>query len=63
MKLRMHKCKEITELISYRNEHKIGFLQECAIKMHTFICPYCLAFKKNNDQIRHLMRQFKQEDQ
>lgn len=62
MKQRMHKCKEITELISYRNEHKIGFRQECAIKMHTFICPYCRAFERNNAKLRTLLNQFKQKD-
>lgn len=58
----MRKCKEITELISYSNEHKLIFSQKCAIKMHLLFCPYCKAFKKNNDQLRILMHQFKSRD-
>ncbi|MDO4698757.1 MAG: zf-HC2 domain-containing protein [Pasteurellaceae bacterium] len=58
----MSKCKEITELISYSNEYKLNFRQDCAVKMHLLICPYCRAFKQNNAQLRSLINQFKQKD-
>lgn len=59
----MKTCKEITELISLGNEQKLAFSQQCAISMHLLFCPYCRAFKQNNEQMRKLMQQFKRREE
>lgn len=56
----MKNCQEITELISLSNEKKLAFNQRYAITIHLLFCPYCRAFKKNDQQIKHFMREFKQ---
>ncbi|STO54324.1 dsDNA-mimic protein [Canicola haemoglobinophilus] len=56
----MKNCQEITELISLNNEKKLAFNQRCAISIHLLFCPYCRAFKKNDQQIKRLMQEFKE---
>lgn len=56
----MKNCQEITELISLSNEKKLAFNRRYAISIHLLFCPYCRAFKKNDQQIKHFMREFKQ---
>ncbi|MBN6710578.1 zf-HC2 domain-containing protein [Haemophilus haemoglobinophilus] len=56
----MKNCQEITELISLSNEKKLAFNQRYAISIHLLFCPYCRAFKKNDQQIKHFMQEFKQ---
>lgn len=54
-----HKCKDITELISLQQEQPLAFKQKLAMQVHLMICPYCRAFRRNNEQMRKLMQQFK----
>lgn len=58
-----HTCKDITELISLESEQKLAFSQKTAINIHLLFCPYCRAFKKNNQQMRVMMKQFRQREE
>lgn len=58
-----HKCKDITELISLGSEQKLAFNQKCAVSIHLLFCPYCRAFKQNSEQMRAMMKQFRQREE
>lgn len=58
-----HKCKDITELISLQQERPLAFKEKLAMQAHLLICPYCRAFKRNNEQMRDLMKQFKEQSE
>lgn len=59
----MKDCKTITQLISLSNEQKLVFNQRYAVSVHLLFCPYCRAFKQNNEQMRGLIEQFKQREE
>lgn len=61
--IKIYKCKDITELISLKQEQKISFKQQVAIDFHLLFCPYCRAFKRNCEEMHGLMQQFKDKEE
>lgn len=55
----MFSCKEITQLVSESLDRRLPFYRRFLIRMHLYMCKYCLRFDKQ----LHIMRDISRDQQ
>ncbi|MDC2825596.1 zf-HC2 domain-containing protein [Rodentibacter pneumotropicus] len=51
-------CLQVTKLISDSQERPLSFLEKTGMNAHLLICPHCVNFNQNVQQIRKMMKTF-----
>lgn len=57
----MH-CLQATQALSEQMEQPLSLRRQVALQVHLLTCPHCRQFKQNCQQLRKLMRDFRQAD-
>jgi hypothetical protein len=52
----MFNCKEVTQLVSESLDRELPLYRRFLIRMHLYMCKYCLRFEKQLRIIRNISR-------
>ena len=58
----MFNCKEVTQLVSESLDRNLPFYRRFLIRMHLYMCKYCLRFDKQLRFMRDFSRDEKLQD-
>ena len=59
MSKRMIACDEASFHISFREDHRLGFLRWWQLNMHLLTCHLCRKYAKQIDELRHSMEVYR----
>lgn len=54
----MLRCRQATRIISDSHERSLSLQEKVGVQMHLIACPHCRNFKRNCNELSHLMQQF-----
>jgi len=52
-------CKNVSRLISERQERALGRFERWALAMHLAVCDACVGFEKQMEFLREAMRRYR----
>ena len=61
MSKRMIACDEASFLISFRSDHRLGFIRWWQLKFHLLTCHLCRKYAHQIGQLNHSMEVYKEE--
>jgi predicted anti-sigma-YlaC factor YlaD len=50
-------CKDVSHLISERQERPLGFRERWGLRIHLWMCAYCRAFERQIAVLSRIMRE------
>jgi len=51
-------CRQVTELLSEAQEHRLSLRDRAALRMHTMMCDGCRNFRRQMETLRRISRSY-----
>ena len=55
----MLSCKEVSVLLSQAQERRLGFWEQCGLKLHLMLCDGCANFSRQLAFLRTAIRRYR----
>ncbi len=55
----MLSCKEVSRLLSQREERRLSFLERVKLRLHLRVCAACTRFARQLDVLREAMHRYR----
>lgn len=58
---KLKNCQKMTELASLSYDQPLTLSQKLSLKLHLIMCPECKRFHENNQLLKQMIKQHKQQ--